>query len=418
MRKLRIATIGVGPSAHARSSSHIDTIVKLHDHYELCAFCDRSEQRLQEAGEAYGIKAQYTRLDSMLAQEKPDVVIRLTPKDSTVPLCLTVLEAGVHLINEIPIASTLPQADALIDAAARNHVKMEIAENVWVWPEEQLKRRIARAGLLGTITHGRFNYPCGTYHGLSTIRKILGCDPVRALGIDGEHTIDPSTYLDFTGRERTLCKWEAGVFQFPGAPGEPGPINILYEMPTKGRRHVAKWEIEGTGGHLDGDALFLYRDLEEIEIPFRYDYEAVGDEQVISRLWVDTDPLVEWINPFVSYRVGSSGGARQYGVSGKDEIARACILDSLYRAVVDDAEPDYGHANARKDLEAWIAVRESAWRGNQWVDLPITELTSVEKAIHKELICRYGHDPIADREKLLETTYVRGGVLWDLLGWL
>ena len=75
-------------------------------------------------------------------------------------------------------------------------------------------------------------------------------------------------------------------------------------------------------------------------------------------------------------------------------------------------------ANARKDLEAWIAVRESAWRGNQWVELPITELTSVEKAIHKELICRYGHDPIADREKLLETTYVRGGVLWDLLGWL
>tara|TARA_Y100000588_G_scaffold234542_1_gene248149 strand:+ start:116 stop:421 length:306 start_codon:yes stop_codon:yes gene_type:complete len=83
-----------------------------------------------------------------------------------------------------------------------------------------------------------------------------------------------------------------------------------------------------------------------------------------------------------------SGGPRQYGVSGKDEIARAFILDSLYRAVVNDTEPDYGPANARKDLEAWIAVRESAWRGNQWVDLPITEPTSVEKAIHKDLVCR------------------------------
>ena len=247
MRKLRIATIGVGPIAHARSSSYIDTIVKLHDHYELCAFCDRSAHRLREAGETYGVKAQYTRLDEMLAQEKPDVVIRLTPKDSTVPLCLTALEAGVHLINEIPIASTLAQADALIEAASRNGVKMEIAENVWVWPEEKLKRQIARAGLLGTVTHGRFHYPCGTYHGLSTIRKILDCDPIRALGIDGEHTIEPSTYLDFTGRERTLCKWEAGVFQFPG---ESGPINILYEMPSKGRRHVAKWEIEGTDGPL------------------------------------------------------------------------------------------------------------------------------------------------------------------------
>ena len=31
---------------------------------------------------------------------------------------------------------------------------------------------------------------------------------------------------------------------------------------------------------------------------------------------------------------------------------------------------------------------------------------------------RFYHDPITDREKHLETTYVRGGVLWDLLGWL
>ena len=32
---------------------------------------------------------------------------------------------------------------------------MEIAENVWVWLEEKLKCQIARAGLLGQITHGR-----------------------------------------------------------------------------------------------------------------------------------------------------------------------------------------------------------------------------------------------------------------------
>ncbi len=418
MKKLRIASVGVGPDATSRSSGHIDTIVKLHDQYELCAFCDRSEKRLKEAGEAYGVKARYTRVEDMLAQEKPDVVIRLTPKDSTLPICLTVLEAGVNLINEIPIASTLPQADALIDTAARNNVKMEVAENVWVWPEEQLKREIARAGLLGTITHGRFTYPCGTYHGLSTVRKILDADPIRALGIDGEHTINPTTYLDFTGRETTLCKWEAGVFQFPNSPGEPGPINILYEMPTKGRHHGAKWEIEGTHGHLDGDKLVLYRDFDEIEVPFQYDYETVGDERVIRRIWVDTDPQVQWVNPYTQYGVGSAEGPAQYGVSGKDEIARACILDSMYRAVVNDTEPDYGSANARMDLEAWIAVRESAWRGSQWVDLPINELTRVEKAIHDEFVNRYGHDPITDPGKLTDTTYIRGGVLWDIVGWL
>ena len=38
MRKLRIATIGVGPTEAARSATHIDTILKMSDMYELCAY--------------------------------------------------------------------------------------------------------------------------------------------------------------------------------------------------------------------------------------------------------------------------------------------------------------------------------------------------------------------------------------------
>jgi hypothetical protein len=410
MKKLRIATVGVGPQPQSRSAQHIETILKMSDMYELCAFCDCDSDRLEEAGRTYGVKALYTHLDEMLRQEQPDVAYRLTPKDAIGPVCLQIAESGTNLLTEIPIAETLPMADAIIDACQRNGVKMEIAENVWVWPEEQLKREIARAGLLGDITHGRFQYPCGTYHGLSTIRKILGADPIRALGFDGEVAVLPQQA--YNGRTMTKCFWEAGVFEFPDH------VKVLYEMPAKGRKRPLWWEIEGTHGHLTGDTLYLYENGREVEYAFQYEFDDVGDEQVIRRLRVDTDPPVVWENPFHLYRVGSSAGPAMYGVSGKDEIARACILASMYRAVVEDTEPDYGPANARMDLEAWIAVRESAWQDHRWIDLPITQVTSVERAIEQEFIRRYGHDPIKEPQALADVQFPGGGVLWDVVGWL
>lgn len=43
-----------------------ETILKLPDMYELCAFCDCDPNRVKEAGRTYGVKAQYTNLDDML----------------------------------------------------------------------------------------------------------------------------------------------------------------------------------------------------------------------------------------------------------------------------------------------------------------------------------------------------------------
>ena len=410
MKKLRIATVGVGPQPEARSARHIETILKMSDLYELCAFCDLDSKRLREAGRTYGVKALYTNLEEMLRQEKPDIAYRLTPTDSIGPVCLQIAESGTHLLNEIPIAETLPMADAIIDACERNGVKTEIAENVWVWPEEQLKREIARAGLLGKITHGRFQYPCGTYHGLSTIRKILDADPIRALGFDGEVAVLPQK--SYNDKTMTTCQWEAGVFEFPDQ------VKVLYEMPAKGRKRELWWEIEGTHGHLSGDTLFLYEDGKEVEYPFQYEFDDDGNEQVIRRLRVDTDPPVVWENPFTSYSIGSSAGPAMYGISGKDEIARGYILASMHRAIVEDTEPDYGPANARMDLEAWIAVRESAGQNHQWIDLPIKHVTNVERAIEEEFVRRYGHDPIREPGALANVKFPRGGVLWDVVGWL
>ena len=175
MDRLRIAVVGVGSATGARSSSHLDVIARLSDKYELCALCDVDRDRLQAAGEHYGVRALYTNLDAMLAQEHPDVAYRLTPTDSTTMVCLQVAEAGVHLINEIPIASTLPQADAIIEACERNNVKLEVAENgltcsavsQWAMLDGRWNRDSAptpgRNPGPGSVRHGR-SFPYRAFH--------------------------------------------------------------------------------------------------------------------------------------------------------------------------------------------------------------------------------------------------------------
>ena len=411
MRKLRIGSVGVGPRPGCRSERHMEVIQKLSDMYELCALCDKDEHRLREAGETFGVKALYTNLDDMLRQEKPDVAYRLTPKDSMTPINVRIAESKVHVLTEIPIGLTLPTADIVIDACRRNNVKMEIAENVWVWPAEQLKQKIARAGLIGKMTHARVQYPCGSYHGFNGIRMILGAEPKRVLGYTGQ--VDVMPQKAYAGTLMTRSFWEAGIIEFPDE------VRLLYEMPPKGRQGPFIREVQGTHGYLPvDDRLVRYEDGKEVTYPFEREYEEIGGERVVSKLRVDTDPPVVWENPFKSYGIGNAEGIADHGWPGSDNIAKASILASMYHAVVEDAEPVYGVVNARRDLEMWVAVCESAERGNVWIDLPLTEVTQFERRIHDAYRERYGHDPIEDIAALTDVSFPRGGVLWDVSGWL
>jgi len=409
MRKLRMAVVGVGSKPSARSNGHLDVIERLSDKYEFCALCDVDRGRLAAAGERYGVKGLYTNLDEMLAKEQPDVAYRLSPTDSTTMVCIKIAEAGVHLINEIPIASTLPQADAIIAACERNNVKLEIAENVWLWPEEQLKQKIVRQGLLGKITHTRLKYPCGSYHGFNAIRMIIGAEPERVLGYCGEVDVLPQP--SYGGDLMTKSFFELGVFEFPDG------VRCSYELPPKGRTWRKNWDVEGTRGQIYGSTLMLINVSEDTEVysaisgeteyAIRSVYEEVDGEQVLAEVRVDTDPPVVWRNPY-----------KDYGLSQADDIAKAEILTSMHRAVTEDAAPRYGAENGRRDLEMWIAVRESGIRGGEWIEFPLTEFTEIERRLTAAFRDRYGCDPVADVDRLVDTPFNRLSVMWTVAGWL
>ena len=167
----------------------------------------------------------YTDIETLIEMELPDVILITVGPDGHHVITEIAASHGVHVITETPISITLPCTDRMIDAAAQHGTKLEVAENVWRWPHERLKRKIVDAGLIGEITHAHLWYTSGSYHGMNAIRTLVQSDAVRVIG-HAKKVGDSS--------------WEVGIVEFENG------VSLVYEFPT--RRRSNYWEIDGTEG--------------------------------------------------------------------------------------------------------------------------------------------------------------------------
>lgn len=403
MAQLRIAIVGVGAYESSRAREYLATIQKLKDLYSICAICDRNQKLLEEAGAQFQVACRYSNFEKMLFIEKPDVVFVLVPTDGQIVFALTAARQKCHLITEIPYSLTLDFGDAVAEACDQNGVKWEIAENVWHWPNEQLKQKIVRKGLLGKITHARLWYKSGSYHGFNAIRMILNSEPTQVLGFAKE--LDMQSYDSYGGQQESKIWWENGVIEFEN------DVTCLYESSSASGKWGNHWEIEGTEGYLSGNELVLHSG--RTTYSFEETYDQIGGERVLAAIGIgqstsssNFDPIL-WENPF-----------KQYGISAADDVAKASILYSLHQAVTTGANLEYGRRHARRDMELWITLRKSAGLNNIWIDIPLTKPTDLEKRLRSEYIKNYGGDPVTDTADLLQSSFRRLSVMWSVAGWL
>ena len=402
MRPLRIAVIGAGAQPGSRARQYLATLACLPDHYILAAVCDRNAEVSQWAATTYGAQAHYSDVRELFAAEQPDVVLSLAPKDSHIVIALTAARLGIHVLTEIPVAHTRRYAAAIAQACHDNGVLWEVAEQVWLWPQEQLKQRLLASGQLGEVTHARLWYQTGQYHGFSGVRQLIGAEATRVLGHSS--TVASAPYTAYGGERETTVRWDSAVIEFANG------VTCLFEKAPRAfplRTYPQGWQIEGTKGVLEHTRCVLWQGAEERPYEIEEAYDERGGERVLRHVRVDTEPPVVWENPFQAYRIGSS-----------DDVAKAAILTSFHEAITGGGGPAYGVENALRDWELCLATRESADRGNTWVELPLQEPTALERQLETAYVRRYGYDPIEETERLLDRTFTRSAVMWPLAHWL
>lgn len=395
MKRLRIAMNGAGSG---RGQSWMSTLTKLTEagFYEFCALSEVVPEKAKASGEKWGMKA-YPNLVALLDSEKVDVVLNGTPPDCNVIAVGIAARRGVHALVEIPVAPTLRIARFMMQTANEHNVKLEVCEQVWLWAKEQLKRKIIDAGLIGEVAHARLYYTNkADYHGINGARMLVRGRERRVLGYTQKVRVP--TFTHWSGIERSEDRWDHAIIEFEGG------ATCLFSSPPRARM-TARWDIEGTKGQLVGDNLYIGSHSKADHYPFVTEQTEVRGKRTLDHIRVDTRPAVVFENPY-----------RDYQAEDGDEVARMDLLLGMHRAITEGGAPAYGPENACRDIEILLAMRESARRGNVWVDLPLKEETELEKEMEAEFRRRYGHAP-EEVEALTRVAFRQWGVRNEIANW-
>jgi predicted dehydrogenase len=154
---LRLALAGCGGMGrrHIRGLRKLQEIGR--EDFRLTAVCDPfSANALLAADlaeELLGDRPQiFASIDDLIASgQGVDALILTTAPDTHAPIGVAALEAGLHLLVEKPIALTVRQGQALIEAAARTGRVLAVAENYRRDPVNRLAKAAIDAGLLGRV---------------------------------------------------------------------------------------------------------------------------------------------------------------------------------------------------------------------------------------------------------------------------
>ena len=113
-------------------------------------FASESEQKLNEIGDAFGVKRRYTKYEDVLADPKVDAIHINTPIPDHAPQSLAGLKAGKHVACTVPMATTVEECGDRRAAAdsGKNYMMMETV----VYSREFLfVKQLYESGELGRI---------------------------------------------------------------------------------------------------------------------------------------------------------------------------------------------------------------------------------------------------------------------------
>ena len=161
---IRVGLLGYGAIGHEHAAAVRDV-----DGLDLALVCDVSPDRLAVA-EAFtpGVRTTTNPEDVRLADDV-DLVVVSTPPNTHGQWAIDLIEAGKHVVLEKPMALTVAECDAAIDAARRSDRLLVVYQNRRFDPDFRAIAELIEADELGEVFHleafvGAHQHPCNYWH--------------------------------------------------------------------------------------------------------------------------------------------------------------------------------------------------------------------------------------------------------------
>ncbi len=313
MEKIRYAVVGTG----WRAMFFIRAAKNLPELFEVTGVLTRTKERAEAFAAEHGVRT-FTDMDAML-ETKPEFVVSCTTRSAIAGTTLSLLERGVSVLSETPLANDEETLLKVYDAWKRSGATLQLAEQYFLYPSHAARAAIVRKGLLGE-TSSCFLSLIHEYHALSMMRAYLGAD-------------DAKVTIYATGDERDIVSTgdRSGVLTDGGI----GFEHRVFARIVYGDGKLGLYDFSGTQYHsvIRSNHLRILGDRGEI---FDDDVRWVGP---------DNRPLHAKMNVLCDVATGTVraidfAGERVYEnpfrcdvAMSEDDIAVSCVIEKMGKAV-------------------------------------------------------------------------------------
>jgi predicted dehydrogenase len=128
---------------------------------DLAVLCGRDRAKATAAAEKLGWRSVETDWRALLSRDDVQLVDICSPGDTHAEIAVAALDAGKHVLCEKPLANTVDEARAMVDAAERaaaRGVRSMVGYSYRRVPAVALARHLVAQGRLGEIRHVRASY--------------------------------------------------------------------------------------------------------------------------------------------------------------------------------------------------------------------------------------------------------------------
>jgi predicted dehydrogenase len=360
MEALRTAIVGCGKVGHL----HAKALSRLSESV-FVAVCDTNLQRAQQFAAEYKVKA-YQDVEDMIAGSRVESLTVCTPHPLHAEPAVRAANAGVHVLIEKPLASSLQDCDAILNAAKRSGVKIgTMCQRRFYTPCQRIKRALEEGKLgrpiLGSVV--MYGWRDQAYYKSDAWRGSWKAEGGGVLVNQAPHHLDllqwymgpidelfgywdnlNHPYIEVEDTALAVLRFKNGALGNIVVSNSQNPA--LY-----GRVYVHGSNGASVGVQTDGGAMFI-AGMSSITEPPLNDLWTVPGEQELLKEWQkeDSDFFLS-INPMEYYH--------------------QLQISEFLKAVIESRDPLITGEEGRKTVEIFTALYRSQ-RDRKPVKFPLT----------------------------------------------
>jgi UDP-N-acetyl-2-amino-2-deoxyglucuronate dehydrogenase len=151
MERVKTGIIGLGKVAHMHANA-----LRAIPESVFTAVCSRDIAKARAFADQYGVKA-FTDVEEMIVSGGVEAVVICTPHPNHAEITVKAIRAGAHVLVEKPLASSLQDCDAMLEAAKAKGVKLGmVCQRRFYTPVQRIRQAID-AGKIGRPILGTVN---------------------------------------------------------------------------------------------------------------------------------------------------------------------------------------------------------------------------------------------------------------------